>query len=466
METDNDLLAKRRENHTRGALAEAGLYHSFRLDDGVVLHGVLSLELLEARLAAFQLPLDLTGRRVLDVGPWDGYFAFEMERRGADVTAIDYVDLDTFRALHHALKSRVDYRRLDVYEIDPKIHGTYDIVLFLGVLYHLKHPLLALEKICAVTTDVCIVDGFVIDGESARQGIQPPVPFVEFYEHDELGGQLDNWFGPTVGAVESLVRAAGFASAEVLRITPTTATVAAHRKWKNLPPDEEDAVKLFGLNCHAHAGKSFQSHKEEYIALWCDWKAGTAPPLNSVFPEVSGYGVAPLACTLTSIGLLISLRVPPGLATGIHSARLKIGNSRWSDPLEFYVDLPPIDAIPAIILAQDGIQWLPDEVDWGSGGWLSLWVSGLSAQADPGNTIVEINGIPHSPDKVIPESGQINVKLRPLILPGFCEVRLCHRGQFGPTKTIQVKGQPPAIRGLEALEANAPETYPQVHARR
>ena len=455
METDN-VLAKRRENHTRATLAETGLYHSFRLDDGAVLHGVLSLEQLEARLAGFQLPLDLTGRRVLDVGPWDGYFAFEMERRGADVTAIDYVDLDTFRALHRAMKSRVDYRRMDVYEIDPKIHGTYDIVLFLGVLYHLKHPLLALEKICAVTTDECIVETFVIDGESSRQGIQPPVPFLEFYEHDELGGQLDNWFGPTVSAVESLVRAAGFASAEVLRVTPTTATVAAYRKWKNLPPDEEDAVRLFGLNCHAHAGKSFQSHKEEYIALWCDWKAGTAPPLNSVFPEVSGFGVAPLYCTLTSIGLLISLRVPPGLAAGIHSARLKIGNSRWSDLLEFYVDLPPVDAIPTIILAQDGVQWHPDEVDWGSGGWLSLWVSGLSAQADPGNTVVEINGIPHSPDKVLPESGQINVKLRPLILPGFCEVRLCHRGQFSPTRTIKVKGQPPVIRGLEALEVNAP----------
>lgn len=115
------------------------------------------------------------------------------------------------------------------------------------------------------------------------------------------------------------------------------------------------------------------------------------------------------------------------------------------------MDLPPVDTIPTINIAQDGVQWLPDEVDWGSGGWLSLWVGGLSAQADPGNTVVEINGFPHFPDKVLPESGQINVQLRPLILPGFCEVRICHRGQFGPAKTIKVTGQPPAIRGLEAL---------------
>jgi tRNA (mo5U34)-methyltransferase len=240
-------------------LAETGLYHSFRLDDGMVLRGALSLEQLEARLAAFRLPLDLTGRRVLDIGPWDGYFAFEMERRGADVTAIDYVDLDTFRALHRALKSRVEYRRMDIYEIDPRLHGTYDIVLLLGVLYHLKHPLLGLEKVCAVTVDQCIVETFVIDGESWRQGVRPPLPFLEFYERDELAGQLDNWCGPTVGAVESLIRSAGFASAEVLRVTGAIATVAAHRKWKNLPPDEDDAVRLIGLNCHAHGGKAFQS---------------------------------------------------------------------------------------------------------------------------------------------------------------------------------------------------------------
>jgi hypothetical protein len=124
--------------------------------------------------------------------------------------------------------------------------------------------------------------------------------------------------------------------------------------------------------------------------------------------------------------------------------------------LEFYVDLPTAEQIPTIVTAQDGVQWHSDEVDWGNGGWLSLWAKGLSAQADPGNTVVEINGIPHFPDSVSAESRQINVKLRPLILPGIAEVRLCHRGQFGPAKTIKVKGQPPTIRGLEALQVNAP----------
>ena len=109
-----------------------------------------------------------------------------MERLGASVTAIDYVDLDSFRFLAKVFRSKARYLKLDVYELDPAVHGTFDIVLFLGVLYHLKHPLLALERICAVTKECCFVDSFVVDGETWQQGIRPPLPYLEFYETDEL----------------------------------------------------------------------------------------------------------------------------------------------------------------------------------------------------------------------------------------------------------------------------------------
>src|ERR1700730_201128 len=123
MDPQNDLVAKRRRNPALQVLANTGLYHSFQMPDGRVLRGVMSIEHLEARLAAFQLPEDLTGQSVLDIGPWDGYFAFEMERRGAEVTAIDYADLDTFRALHRAKASGIKYRRMDIYELDPARDG-------------------------------------------------------------------------------------------------------------------------------------------------------------------------------------------------------------------------------------------------------------------------------------------------------------------------------------------------------
>ena len=221
--------------------------------------------------------------RVLDIGPWDGFYTFEMERRGAEVTAIDYVDLDTFRALHRVFESRAEYRQMDVYEMDPADLGTFDIVLCLGVLYHLKHPLLGLEKICAVTRGLCILDTFVIDGAVAPAD-RSPLPYLEFYERGELGGQLDNWCGPTVAAVEALARSAGFARTEVLRVTERAACVAAHRRWKRSPPGAQRPTTLHGLTCHVRPGRSFQSSKEEYIELWCAATSAESPLARSGLP--------------------------------------------------------------------------------------------------------------------------------------------------------------------------------------
>ena len=70
-------------------LANLGWYHSIELPDGDVIQGHQSVEQLRNRLAQFHIPEDLTGKRVLDIGAWDGWFSFEMERRGATVLALD-----------------------------------------------------------------------------------------------------------------------------------------------------------------------------------------------------------------------------------------------------------------------------------------------------------------------------------------------------------------------------------------
>ena len=121
-------------------------YHSIELPDGSVLPGLQSLEHLRWRFGLFGLPEDLRGKRVLDIGAWDGWFSFECERRGAEVTATDCVELDTFLEARQLLDSRVDYLALDVGELSARRLGRFDIVLFLGVLYHLRHPLLGLEE--------------------------------------------------------------------------------------------------------------------------------------------------------------------------------------------------------------------------------------------------------------------------------------------------------------------------------
>src|ERR1700688_21458 len=125
-----------------------GWYHSMELPDGSVIQGLQSIELLRKRLAQFPIPLDLRGKRVLDIGAWDGWFSFEMERRGAEVVAVDVARQKPFLEAKKLLNSKVEYVIEDVCRLNPATLGTFDIVLFLGVLYHSKHPVLALERVC------------------------------------------------------------------------------------------------------------------------------------------------------------------------------------------------------------------------------------------------------------------------------------------------------------------------------
>ena len=88
--------------------------------------------------------------RVLDIGARDGFFSFELERRGADVVAIDYIDpgRDRLPGRARAARARRSTTVVDnVYRLSRERHGEFDIVLFLGVLYHLRDPLLALDRL-------------------------------------------------------------------------------------------------------------------------------------------------------------------------------------------------------------------------------------------------------------------------------------------------------------------------------
>ncbi|MFL5781596.1 MAG: class I SAM-dependent methyltransferase [Thermoleophilaceae bacterium] len=194
-------------------------FHTIRLRDDLVTPGLEPDT--PAKLEHLRLPADLSGRTVLDVGTWDGFFAFEAERRGAArVVATDHHAWNAagwgdagFRCAHHAFGSSVETQDVDVLDHTPERLGTFDVVFFLGVLYHMRHPLLALERMAAMTHDMLVLETHV---ESL--GVRRPL--AAFYPGAELNDDDSNWWGPNLSAVEAMLRAAGFTRVE--RVFPTS----------------------------------------------------------------------------------------------------------------------------------------------------------------------------------------------------------------------------------------------------
>ena len=378
----NDLVARHAFDRSAD-LVRKGWYHSIELNDGTVLEGVVALDTLKLRLARMPIPLDLRGRRVLDVGAWDGWFSFALEKRGAEVVALDCVELDTFMKARALLGSKVEFREMDVMELSPAALGHFDIVLFLGVLYHLKHPLLALEKVCELTRDMAIVESHVSDAGARQTGI----PKLEYYETDELGRQFDNWFGPTIDCLLAFCRTAGFARVELLDIRDDRAAVACYRKWvcEGTGPAPVQAGSLHYRNY----GINFTSWRDDYIDCWFQFEADELEP-KDVQPEVGGFGVFPLNIKPAGEGHWIAaFKLPPGLQPGWHDVRVRVHRGEWSSTSRIAVDVPVEAGELSIVSVCDGQSWTPNVI---TSGLASLWIKGCAENVDRNNLRVFLNG--------------------------------------------------------------------------
>jgi tRNA (mo5U34)-methyltransferase len=184
------------------------------------------------------LPEDLSGKRVLDIGAFNGGFSFECERRGAaEVVAIGLEDPDEFgfNRLKQVLGSRIEYHQYSVYSLTPRLLGTFDLVLFLGVLYHLRYPLLAIDRVRSVASDLVLVETHVIDAAPFQRtpdgaGVVNPALEQTPIWRQYLGGELtpgdeSNWFSPNVRAAVESLESAGLA----VEKTTTWAQRAAFR---------------------------------------------------------------------------------------------------------------------------------------------------------------------------------------------------------------------------------------------
>lgn len=136
--------------------AKVDWYHKFEIvpGSGVYTPGVVETGNYAPRMDVMQVdPSFFRGKRVLDIGALTGAFSFLMEDFGAEAVALDVEDpeLNGFNLVHKLRNSRVKHVRASVYDLNPVDFGEFDVVAFFGVWYHLKHPLLAFERINTVT---------------------------------------------------------------------------------------------------------------------------------------------------------------------------------------------------------------------------------------------------------------------------------------------------------------------------
>ena len=412
--TRSDLV--QRWNDERG---ERGWWHSFELSDGTLIQGVCDLAGLKDRIAQFPIPQDLRGKRVLDIGAWDGWFSFEMERRGAQVLAIDNWDNPRFHQARTLMNSQVEYRQMDIYELTPERVGYFDIVLFMGVLYHLKHPLLALERVCALTTDIAAVDSFILR-EKHRPGERVDQrPVMEFYETKEFGGQTDNWVAPSLDCLRAFCRTAGFARVELQSVLEHSACLACYRRWDPPPPDAHEGPELIAASNNLSGGVNFDSSRDEMVSAWFRWKPRKLD-LDDVRPEVGGYGVRPIHVSPEGENeWQTNFKLPPGLSPGWHDVRMRIGLSRPGSAQRIAVDVPLATREIRIHGVSDGTTWEKNQLDLSRGDVLSLWASGLPENVDSANLSVKLDGRRLTVIFIEQAEGarQINVKI-PTDLPG------------------------------------------------
>lgn len=170
------------------------------------------------------VPADLSGQTALDIGCNAGYYSFELAKRGARVTALDidrrYLTQAKWAAARYGLQDRIEFRQASIYTLARETRD-YDVVWFFGVLYHLRHPLLALDILRNVTRAQLFLQTLTCPGKSVvrprvnvtleereimnRRG-WPRMAFIE----EALENDPTNWWAPNAACVEAMLRVAGF----------------------------------------------------------------------------------------------------------------------------------------------------------------------------------------------------------------------------------------------------------------
>jgi len=217
----NATEARRREIDALGPW-----FHNLHLPDGLQTapnHFLGDFPSYKWAHVAEYVPQDLTGWTALDVGCNAGFYTLELAKRGAKVTGIDseplYLNQARWAAREFGLEQQVEFRELSVYELG-RTDAHYDLVLFMGVFYHLRHPLLALDILASKVRRRMVFQTLTMPG---METVEPPAdmpimereamledgwPKMAFIER-RLAGDLTNWWAPNHAAVLAMLRTTG-----------------------------------------------------------------------------------------------------------------------------------------------------------------------------------------------------------------------------------------------------------------
>jgi tRNA (mo5U34)-methyltransferase len=180
-------------------------HQKFELAKGVITPGVNDIEEL---FSLCKVPQDLTGMTVLDIGTTNGASAFISEARGAKrVVAVDIYAEDRFGfdKIKEFLDSEVEFVQGNLYTLPVMFPEGFDIVFCWGVLYHLRHPVLALDCLRLLTKKLCTIETAICDME-----IDGNLSALKFYRKDDFAGDSSNWFSPTTFCMQEMLYSSGF----------------------------------------------------------------------------------------------------------------------------------------------------------------------------------------------------------------------------------------------------------------
>jgi tRNA (mo5U34)-methyltransferase len=204
--------------HDPELLRPEAWFHSHVFPDGEAVRGDKAIDVLQ-REAEVVFRHGVAGKSVLDIGARDGWFSFEAERRGARrVLATElfwsagtgWGSKAGFDYAHARYGSKAESRQMDVHDISTENPGVFDTVLMLGVLYHLKDPLVGLEHAASVTGETLVV-------ETVTAFDPFPWKLSGYFEGAEFNNDPSNFWAPNRRCLEAMLRDVGFKRIETVR---------------------------------------------------------------------------------------------------------------------------------------------------------------------------------------------------------------------------------------------------------